>query len=138
MDRDKRWERVEKAYDLLTQGVGAKADDAVEAINTSYGSEVNDEFVLPVALNGYAGMKDGDGILFANFRADRAREILLALLDPNFKGFARKKTVKFTSADSLRHCVEYSDELYMFMIAMFPPKKVIANGMGDMELRARD
>ncbi|MGE3622758.1 MAG: 2,3-bisphosphoglycerate-independent phosphoglycerate mutase [Bdellovibrionales bacterium] len=126
MDRDKRWERVEKAYDLLTQGAGAKAVDAVQAIRASYASQVTDEFVLPVALGGYAGMKDGDGILFANFRADRAREILLALLDPGFDGFARKKTVRFAAATGM---VEYSETLNRFLGAMFPPK-VIENGLG--------
>ena len=128
MDRDKRWERVEKAYDLLTQGIGAKADDAVEAIKASYAANVHDEFVLPVALGDYQGMKDGDGILFANFRADRAREILQALLDPGFSGFPRKKTVRFAAATGM---VEYSDRLNKFMTAMFPPK-VIENGMGDI------
>ena len=73
MDRDKRWERVERAYDLLTQATGARADDPVAAIKTSYAAKVTDEFVLPVTLGDYAGMKDGDGILFANFRADQAR-----------------------------------------------------------------
>src|SRR5262249_41670636 len=114
MDRDKRWERVEKAYDLLVQGAGAKAADAVEAIKASYAANVTDEFVLPVALGDYSGMKDGDGILCANFRADRAREILTALLDPGFNGFARKKTVKFAVATGM---VEYSDQLNKLMSA---------------------
>ena len=68
---------------------------AVAAIKASYAANVTDEFVLPVALGDYEGMKDGDGILFANFRADRAREILTALLDPAFDGFARKKKRQF-------------------------------------------
>jgi 2,3-bisphosphoglycerate-independent phosphoglycerate mutase len=128
MDRDKRWERVEKAYDLLVSGTGAKADDPVAAIKASYAGKVTDEFVLPVALGDYAGMKDGDGILFANFRADRAREILQALLEPDFKGFNRKKTVKFAAAAGM---VEYSDQLNKRMSALFPPKQ-IENGMGDI------
>ena len=121
MDRDKRWDRVEKAYNLLTKGEGAVAVDAVAAIHASYAANVNDEFVLPVALNGYAGMKDGDGVLFANFRADRAREILTALLDPAFDGFTRGKIVKFSVAAGM---VEYSDALNGFMMALFPPKKI--------------
>src|SRR6185437_176027 len=94
----------------------------------SYAANVGDEFVLPVTLGDYAGMKDGDGILFANFRADRAREILMALLDPNFTGFNRKKTVRFAAAAGM---VEYSDQLNKLMSAMFPPKE-IKNGMGDI------
>jgi 2,3-bisphosphoglycerate-independent phosphoglycerate mutase len=132
MDRDKRWERVEKAYDLLVSGAGARADDPVAAIKASYAAKVTDEFVLPVALGDYKGMKDGDGILFANFRADRAREILTALLDPGFDGFARKKTVTFAVAAGM---VEYSDQLNPFMSALFPPK-LIENGMGDIIARA--
>jgi 2,3-bisphosphoglycerate-independent phosphoglycerate mutase len=121
MDRDKRWDRVEKAYDLVAQGVGTPATDAVAAIQASYAAKVTDEFVLPVNLNNYGGMKDGDGILFANFRADRAREILQALLDPAFDGFARKHMVRFDAAAGM---VEYSDKLNPYISAMFPPKKI--------------
>jgi 2,3-bisphosphoglycerate-independent phosphoglycerate mutase len=121
MDRDKRWERVSQAYDLVTQGIGSAASNVDEAIQASYAANLHDEFVLPVALNGYAGMNDGDGILFANFRADRAREILTALLDPAFDGFERKKVVKFAAATGM---VEYSDALNKHMTAMFPPKKI--------------
>lgn len=132
MDRDKRWERVEKAYDLLTQAVGAKSDDPVAAIKASYAADVNDEFLLPVTLGAYGGMKDGDGVLFANFRTDRAREILTALLDPAFTGFARKKTVAFAAAVGM---VEYSDALNKIMPALFPPKD-IANSLGELVARA--
>jgi 2,3-bisphosphoglycerate-independent phosphoglycerate mutase len=132
MDRDKRWERTEKAYDLLTQGIGTKASDPVAAIKASYDAGVSDEFVLPVVLGDYAGMKDGDGILFANFRADRARQILLALLDTGFKGFTRKKMIRFAAAAGM---VEYSERLNTLMSALFPPKK-LANGLGELIARA--
>jgi 2,3-bisphosphoglycerate-independent phosphoglycerate mutase len=128
MDRDKRWERVEQAYELLVSGTGAAAEDAVEAIKDSYAANIADEFVLPVNLQGYAGMKNGDGILFINFRADRAREILTALIDPDFKGFMRKKTIRFAAVAGM---VEYSDELNKHMQALFPPK-VIRQGMGEI------
>ena len=121
MDRDKRWDRVERAYDLVVQGVGARAAEAVAAITESYAANINDEFVNPVVLGDYAGMKDGDGILFANFRADRAREILTTLLDPAFDGFARKKIVSFAAAAGM---VEYSGALNKYLTALFPPKKV--------------
>ncbi|MDX2028490.1 MAG: 2,3-bisphosphoglycerate-independent phosphoglycerate mutase [Alphaproteobacteria bacterium] len=132
MDRDKRWERVEKAYELLVEGQGAPSDDSAAAIKASYAASVTDEFVLPVALNGYAGMKDGDGILFANFRADRAREILTALLDPTFSGFAREKIVRFAAAAGM---VEYSEALNKLLSALFPPKK-IENTLGEIMARA--
>jgi 2,3-bisphosphoglycerate-independent phosphoglycerate mutase len=76
MDRDKRWDRVEKAYVCLTEGIGIKADSALEAIRNSYKKNVTDEFVLPTAINGVVPdglIRDGDGVIFFNFRADRAR-----------------------------------------------------------------
>jgi 2,3-bisphosphoglycerate-independent phosphoglycerate mutase len=132
MDRDKRWERVEKAYRLLVSGEGKKAKGAIQAIKESYAEKVGDEFVLPVALEGYDGMKDGDGVLMANFRADRAREILLALLDPAFDGFKREKTVRFATALGL---VPYSDKLNTFMGTLFPPKD-IDNTLGELVAKA--
>jgi len=132
MDRDKRWERVEKAYDLLVEGQGARSTDPVAAIEVSYKADVADEFVSPIAIGDYKGMKDGDGVLFANFRTDRAREILTALLDPAFNGFPRKKIVRFAAAAGM---VEYSDHLNTLMTACFPPKQ-INNGMGEIIARA--
>ena len=118
MDRDKRWDRVEKAYDILVDAAGARAATAADAIAESYAQNIGDEFVVPAAIGGYAGMADGDGVLMANFRADRAREILAALLDPDFDGFARKRTVAFAAALGM---VEYSAALSPFIMAMFPP-----------------
>ena len=132
MDRDKRWERVEKAYDLLMDGEGARVTDMVDAIENSYVDGIYDEFVLPIARHGYKGMQDGDGILFVNFRADRAREILLALIQPGFDGFKRKRVVTFLSPLGM---VEYSDELAKLMLTLFPPK-VIANSLGEVVAKA--
>ena len=98
MDRDKRWDRVAKAYRMLTEGEGERADDPVEAVEAAYARGETDEFVLPTAIGDWRGMQDGDGVLFANFRADRIREIAAALLDPDFSGFERAKTVKFAAA----------------------------------------
>lgn len=132
MDRDKRWDRVVKAYALLTEGEGAKVDSAVDAIESSYVDGVYDEFVLPIAMKGYQGMKDGDGVLFINFRADRAREILAALLMPDFDGFVRKKTVRFAAALGM---VEYSDKHNAVMQTLFPPKSIV-NGLGEVVAKA--
>ncbi|HTZ80921.1 MAG TPA: 2,3-bisphosphoglycerate-independent phosphoglycerate mutase [Stellaceae bacterium] len=119
MDRDKRWDRVEKAYRCLTAGDGERAPGAAAAVRQSYAAGKTDEFVLPTVIGGYAGMVDGDGVLMANFRADRVREILLALLDPGFKGFARPRTVKFAAALGM---TEYSTELNSFLKTLFPPE----------------
>jgi 2,3-bisphosphoglycerate-independent phosphoglycerate mutase len=132
MDRDKRWERVEKAYELLVNGQGSKADNATKAIEDSYAAKVTDEFMLPVALPGYTGMKDGDGIFMGNFRADRAREILLALLDPAFGDFKRSKTVKFAAALGM---VEYSEKLNSLIATLFPPKN-ITETLGELASKA--
>ncbi len=118
MDRDKRWERVEKAYACLMDAAGERADSADAAILASYQREASDEFVAPTAIGDYAGMKNGDGVLMANFRADRAREILSALLDPAFAGFARQRTVRFAAAAGM---VEYSQALNAFLTTLFPP-----------------
>ncbi len=117
MDRDTRWDRVEKAYAMLTEGKGARGDHPVDAIRAGYAGQVSDEFMLPTVIGGYDGMKQGDGILMANFRADRAREILTALLDPDFDGFERAVTVAFAGACGM---VEYSLDLNRHLGALFP------------------
>lgn len=107
MDRDNNYDRVEKAYLALTKGEGNKANSASEAIQKSYDEGVTDEFVVPVVVceNGepVATIKDGDSIIFFNFRPDRAREITRAFCDDDFKGFDRKrievKYVCFTEYD---------------------------------------
>ena len=128
MDRDKRWDRVEKAYAALVDGKGAASTGPLESIKASYAAEVTDEFILPAVMPGYDGMKDGDGILMANFRADRAREILTALLDPAFDGFARARTVKFAAGVGL---AEYSGALNKVMTAMFPAEQA-HNTLGEV------
>ncbi len=90
MDRDNRWERVEKAYAAMVYGEGNKAADAVEAVQASYDAEVTDEFVIPTVIEGGAQIKPNDSVIFFNFRPDRAREITRTLVDPDFSGFERK------------------------------------------------
>lgn len=123
MDRDKRWDRVARAYDCLTAGAGNHGDDITSAIDAAYASGITDEFVEPCALAGYDGMRDGDAIIMANFRSDRAREILTALVDPAFDGFNRAKTVSFSAAVGM---VSYSAALNAFMPCLFPPEQVSA------------
>ena len=90
MDRDNRWERVEKGYNAIVTATPASDLDAKTYIEKSYASNVYDEFLEPVALNGYEGMKEGDTVIMANFRSDRVREITTALGDKDFNGFERK------------------------------------------------
>jgi len=121
MDRDKRWERVVKAYDAIVDAGGDKFETPELAITKSYDANVSDEFVVPSVIGDYAGASDGDALIFANFRADRAREISLALLDPGFAGFERKRVVHFSAAAGM---TEYSDELNRLMTAIFPAENV--------------
>ena len=132
MDRDKRWERVELACQAMAEAQGQTAADALAALQQSYKAGKSDEFVLPTVIAGYPGMRDGDGVVMANFRADRARETLLALLDPAFKGFARPRVVKFAAALGL---TEYSAELNKFIATMYPPQS-LTNMMGEVVANA--
>ena len=90
MDRDNRWERVEKAYAAMVYGEGVQASDPVQAVADSYKGGVTDEFVVPVVCEGGAKIQANDSVIFFNFRPDRAREITRTLVDPDFTGFERK------------------------------------------------
>ncbi|AFS78105.1 2,3-bisphosphoglycerate-independent phosphoglycerate mutase GpmI [Gottschalkia acidurici 9a] len=98
MDRDKRWDRVEKAYNALILGEGQKASSSQECIEKSYAENTTDEFVIPTVIvddnKPVATIDDNDSVIFFNFRPDRAREITRAIVDQSFDGFERKKEVK--------------------------------------------
>ena len=94
MDRDKRWERVTKAYEAIAHAVGVKENDSASAIAASYKSDVTDEFVIPAVLDGYDGMKTEDGVIFFNFRPDRARELTHAFTDETFDSFKRDESLR--------------------------------------------
>ena len=132
MDRDKRWERVSKAYEAVVEGKGAAFADPAAAIADAYKHDVRDEFIIPAVIGGYRGMRDNDGVLCFNFRADRVRELLAAILDPKFSGFPRARTVKVAAAVGM---TEYSDELNAFLQALFPPQ-AFTNILGEVVARA--
>lgn len=121
MDRDKRWDRVAQAYTVLTAAKGAHFGTPAEAIEASYAAGKHDEFIPASVIGDYAGMKDGDAVLCFNFRADRVREILAALLDPGFEGFARESTVRFAAAVGM---TRYSDALAPFMTWLFDAERL--------------
>jgi 2,3-bisphosphoglycerate-independent phosphoglycerate mutase len=135
MDRDKRWDRVQEAYQLYTQGIGTPAQDPVEAIKAAYARNETDEFVRPIVLTAADGaalgtIQDNDGIIFFNFRADRAREITRALTDPSFDGFAREQAPQI--ADFV--CMAMFDESFSLPIA-FPPEH-LNNILGEVISRS--
>lgn len=128
MDRDKRWERVTKAYDAIVCAKGMPAPSPLQAIDASYANGATDEFVEPTVMPGYPGLQDGDTVLMANFRADRARQILMALVDQSFDGFARSRRPKLAAVGGM---TEYSDWLTQRIVTLFPAEK-IADSLGEI------
>lgn len=137
MDRDNRWERVEAAYRAMTAYAGVDHQaypsggwypNYEDVLRASYElRNENDEFVRPSIIEGYQGVAEGDGLFFINFRADRAREILAAIGDPNFDGFDRGNQLKLSA---LLGMVEYSDDHNGYMTTVFPKKKLV-NTLGE-------
>lgn len=132
MDRDKRWERVEKAYLALTEGAGVQAKSSVEAIRKSYQERVTDEFVLPTVIRDCVpeGMvRDGDAVIFFNFRADRARELTRAFTEKEFKEFPRKRLIRFSAYVTM---TEY-DKNFGLPVAFAP--RELKNILGEIASR---
>lgn len=127
MDRDTRWDRVAAAVAVILRAQGERAACAAQAIAAACARGETDEFAAPTAIGGYAGARDGDGLFFANFRADRARQILGALLDPDFDAFPVGVRPRFAAALGL---VGYSTALSGHIAAMFPAQD-IANPLGE-------
>ncbi len=137
LDRDHRWERVGRAFAAIARGEGDRFATASEAIAQAYAAETSDEFIAPAAIGDYHGMEGGDGLLSFNFRADRIRELLMALLDPAFTGFDRTVPSLAAAVGMTR----YSDDLAPLMQAIFPPNSMAAilgevvSGAGKRQLR---
>lgn len=125
MDRDNRWDREEKAYEAIAHAEGVAAKSAEAGLTASYDAGVNDEFVVPYVIEGYAGMKNGDGAIFFNFRPDRARQLTHAFVDEKFDGFQRDESLKIPFATFS----QYEDG--MNALVAFPPES-IKNTMGEI------
>jgi len=124
MDRDKRWHRTKRAYDLLVKARGKQYPDLIKAVKEHYKKGITDEFMEPIVLDNFKGIENGDSVIFFNFRSDRARQITSAFVNQNFKFFSRKKVnVKFTSM------CEYDKKLKV-SIAFLPLK--IKNTLGEV------
>jgi len=132
MDRDKRWERVTLAADAIRSGKAPQAEDALSAISASYQAGKTDEFVLPVVIGDYAGIRDGDGLMMGNFRADRAREILHVLADPGFTEIERPDLPAYSACLGM---VDYSSALNPLFPALFPAEK-LSDILGEVVSRA--
>ena len=116
MDRDHRWDRVSQAWRAMVLAEGAHTTSAAAAVAAAHAQKVTDEFVPASIIGDYAGMRDGDGLLSFNFRADRVREILDALVDPAFTGFARPRVPQFAAAAGM---TEYSTSLTKLLGTLF-------------------
>jgi 2,3-bisphosphoglycerate-independent phosphoglycerate mutase len=128
MDRDKRWERVARAYAAIVEAEGPRFPDAAAVVADAYAHGQYDEFIVPAVVGDYRGMSDGDGVLCFNFRADRVREILTAMLEPVFSGFPRRRIVTFAAALGM---TQYSDELDTRMQTIFPAQ-TLENILGEV------
>ncbi|KAA9006143.1 2,3-bisphosphoglycerate-independent phosphoglycerate mutase [Histidinibacterium aquaticum] len=126
MDRDNRWERVETAYRAMAEASGPTAPDAVAAIEAAYGEDITDEFIPATVIEGYEGMAECDGLFCLNFRADRAREILRAMADPEFDGFDRGAPPPLAARLGM---VDYSTDHNAWYDSVFP-KKPVENTIG--------
>ena len=126
MDRDKRWDRVQKAYDLITQGKGeATAESAVAGLKASYEAGKNDEFVPPTVIGDSVGVEDGDAIVFMNFRADRARQLTQVFVDKSFDGFELEVKPELSAFVML---TEYSAD---FSAPVAFPSEKLVNVLGE-------
>ncbi|WP_372885215.1 2,3-bisphosphoglycerate-independent phosphoglycerate mutase [Shimia sp.] len=127
MDRDNRWERVGEAYGAWIKGEGLHAAESHAAVSNAYERSESDEFITPTVLGDYAGAADGDGFFCLNFRADRAREILAAIGQPDFAAFDTGKRPDWAA---LLGMVNYSDEHNSYMRTAYP-KQEIVNTLGE-------
>ena len=117
MDRDNRWDRIRKAYEVIVDAK-PQTNNFLQYIQKQYAKGITDEFIPPIATENYQGLKDGDGLFMANFRADRVRQLFTALVDPDFDKFNKKSLPKLEYALGL---TEYSDALSKWMKPLFPP-----------------
>ena len=127
MDRDNRWDRVQRAYDAMVGARGETAPDAATAVAQSYAKGETDEFLAPTVIGTYAGARDGDGFFCLNFRSDRAREILAALGQPGFSAFEAGRRPGWAAMLGM---VEYSTDHNAYVATAFP-KREIVNCLGE-------
>lgn len=132
MDRDNRWERVSQAFDAIAHGKGAMFNDAGSAVQASYAANEMDEFIKPSVINGYTGIKPEDGILSANYRSDRIREILQALVFTDFDNFDRGD---FKPVVNTATMTVYADYFEPYVKVLFHPQPM-TNIFGEIVARA--
>lgn len=138
MDRDKRWERTKKAYDLLTKGLGEEFDDAQTALKSSYSAGVTDEFVEPICIRNTPRIQSGDAVLFFNFRSDRARQITRALTDEYFDGFDRESQLNLHYATFTSYHKNFHHPVAFPKVDLADTLGEVVSTHGAMQLRAAE
>ena len=134
MDRDNRWDRVKKSFDLIAHGkYTRKEDDVSTAIRKAYESNETDEFISPTVIGDYKGISEGDSLMMINFRADRVRELLTPFINPNFDKFS--KTINTPVLRNNLGMTEYSAEISKFMDSIFTSEE-IQNTLGEIISKA--
>ncbi len=126
MDRDRRFDRVEKVWQAMVKGCGRTAQDAAAAVNQAYHLGETDEFILPSIMQGYTGMHDGDGLFFVNFRSDRMRQLVAAIAGPEFDAFDISMRPKLSATLTM---VPYFPTPLPWMHSLFVREEV-KNGLG--------
>lgn len=130
MDRDKRWDRIEPVYDLLTAGISKdKFEDAEKALNYFYSNNITDEFIPPTKIGDSPALKNEDAFIFVNFRSDRTRQLTHALISNNFKEFKRNKLIQFSHFVTM---TKYAD--FLPTKVAFPSEK-LNNTLGEIVSR---
>lgn len=132
MDRDNRWERVEKAYDAIVRGKGVKNSDAVAVMENSYAQDVTDEFIVPTVVSETGQVQHEDSVIFFNFRPDRARELTRTLVDPEFEGFQRSD--EEANLDLTYVCMTQYDATMPNVSVAFKPEE-LTNTFGEILAR---
>ena len=133
MDRDKNWERTQHAYNAIVKGTGMWSLDPLSAIQRSYDNGITDEFIKPVVVQQYTGMRDGDSLVMVNFRADRVRQLLSSLLMPNFYAFTRPEPINFAAVLAMAN---YQADLDPHMDVLFPAISMQEN-LGEILAKCR-
>jgi 2,3-bisphosphoglycerate-independent phosphoglycerate mutase len=128
MDRDNRWDRIQLAYKAIVQADAPMFSSAMQAVESSYGNGISDEFILPTIHKAYTGMQNGDGLWMINFRADRVRQFLRSLLVQDFCQFDRKKIIKFGPTLAMN---EYADDLTPLIPSIFT-KDAVNQSLGEI------
>lgn len=129
MDRDKRWDRIERSFNAIYLAKGDKFESSLDALHLQYAQNITDEFILPACASHYTGIQSSDGLIMCNFRADRAREILHPFVDTTFEHFERSHRPELKAG--IIGLVEYSNTLSQHLTTLFP-QTIPANTLGEV------